>query len=331
MQRMLNLPRIFLGFSEKAGIVIPLICFCQLSFAQPTQLIDGGLFYFPPSESLLTIGGWGNPDWAQMKTVWSLTAAGWSAMPDVPAAITHTGADYDEANQRLIVMGGVFSDLATWTFDGKAWSKVAEPITSQAGYDPEIIYDSETKQLVLYFGTMGPGPLQDTITGTYILGANGWEKQSVSPEPGGALDVGFVYDRARKEGVWFNGSETWTWKNNSWTKKQPAASPAFDFGQFGVAYDAARQVVVVYGQGETWTWDGSNWTKRSPAQSPDNPKKGFFGFGYDAKRQVVVLWGGEMVISENPYTSGYPDDLWEWNGSTWSKSGETYVPQWMMH
>lgn len=309
------------------GIAIVCLCACQLAIAQPLQRIDGGLFYFPPTGSLLTIGGWGPEDWNPLHTVWSLKSAAWSAMPDIPEAVTHTAAAYDEANQRLIVMGGVMPDLSTWAFDGKAWSKVAAPIPANPGFDPEIVYDAEAKQLVLYYATFNA----DAANGTYILGANGWEKLTLGSEPGAALDVGFVYDQVRKEGVWFDGSKTWTWKNTTWMNKQPAQSPSFEAGFFGAAFDAARQVVVVYGQGQTWTWDGANWTQRTPAQSPDNPKRGFFGFGYDANRQTVVLWGGELVISEQPYITRYLDDLWEWNGTTWYKSGSTSVRFWNLH
>ncbi|MBD3268218.1 hypothetical protein GF373_16255, partial [bacterium] len=123
-------------------LLLVVVCVCMLTFlispafSQPTDRIDGGLFYFPPTQSLLTIGGWGPPDWNQLQEVWSLDASGWSAMPDIPEGVAHTSAAYDEANQRLIVMGGSAPDKSTWAFDGSSWTKVADPLTSEYGYDP---------------------------------------------------------------------------------------------------------------------------------------------------------------------------------------------------
>lgn len=310
------------------GILALASLFCVQAGSQPAPLIDGGLFFFPPTQSLLTVGGWGPPEWDPQQGVWSLSGSGWSAMPDIPEGVAHTSAAYDETRQRLIAMGGVFADTSTWSFDGTVWEKIAGPLTTEQGYDPEIVYDADAKQTVLYFATMSWNPGQASSSSTYILGANGWEKQTVSPAPGGYLDVGFVYDSARKESVLFTGQETWVWKSNAWTQKQPAANPSFDFGQFGMAYDAARQVVVVFGRGETWTWNGSNWTKLSPAKSPDTPERGFFAFGYDSKRQVVVLYGGEITLNPDTFEMGYLNDIWEWNGTTWSLFGGTGIRAW---
>lgn len=304
----------------------------MLVFARPSQIIDGGFFYFPPTKSLITIGGWGPPDWEPVSNVWSLSSTGWSEMPMIPEGITHTAAAFDEANDRFIVMGGASPDQSTWSFDGSTWTKVADPLTSGYGFDPEIIYDPTTQDIVCYFAAMSWNPGEDSSSETYILGDSGWVKQTVDPAPGGYADVGFVYDSAHQEAVWFNGSETWIWNNGGWIKKQPISSPALEFGQFAMAYDAARGETIVYGRGETWAWDGSNWSRKNPPQSPDTPERGFFAFGYDANRQVIVLFGGEVVVNPDTYETIYLDDLWEWNGQTWNKFEEsTGIPNWSLY
>ncbi|RJP32120.1 MAG: hypothetical protein C4527_06490 [Candidatus Omnitrophota bacterium] len=297
--------------------------------AQPLQQIDGGLFYFPPTQSLLTIGGWGPEDWSPLSTVWSLAANGWSAFPDIPAGITHTTAAYDPINQRLIAIGGVMPDQSTWAFDGAAWSKLADPIVTDIfGGDPEIIFDPALGQFVMYYSHYPFLP--DAPPGTtYFWEENGWVKQDITPAPPAAVDVAFVYDDTRAEGVWFSGNETWTWKNGAWIQKNPSASPAFDFGEFNMVYDAARSQCLLYGKGETWTWDGANWTKQSPAVSPETPERGFFAMGFDAHRHVVVLFGGELILDPATYETAYLDDIWEWNGSTWRPFSETSVAEWM--
>ncbi len=304
--------------------------FCFPAASQPTQRIDGGLFYYPPMESLLTFGGWGPPDWEQSPEVWSLNASGWSQMPDMPEGVAHTSAVYDEANSRLIVMGGASPDKSTWSFDGNSWIKIADPLTSEYGFDPEMIYLPDTQEIILYFAAMSWSPDDASNSKTYILDDNGWVEQTVDPAPGAFADVGFVYDSARKEGVWFNGHETWVWNNNGWLQKYPSNSPSYESGQFTMTYDEARSVALVYGQGETWSWDGADWSKLAPQNSPTTPERGFFALGYDVNRQTAILFGGE-VMSEDGADSTYLEDLWEWNGQTWSVFGETVISDWEIH
>lgn len=295
------------------------------ALGQPLQQIDGGLCYFPPLQCLITVGGWGdNTNWNSIKTVWALKGGQWSPLPEIPAEVTHTAMTYDPSRQLLIVVGGVYDKQATWGFDGKTWQKIAEPISStMQGEDPEIIYDPEIQTLVMYFS----GPNSSTSK-TYLLQNGVWTQQSLASQPPPAIDTAFVYDPIRKEGLWFEGKETWTWNHTQWIKKNPAKNPNMSWGFFNLVYDSFRQAAIAYGKGETWSWNGQEWSQLQPSQSPSNPDRGFFAMGFDESRGVAVIWGGEEVISMDPYQSVLSDAIWEWDGVTWKVPGSTSVMDW---
>ncbi len=315
----------------KSNALIICIFFVSVAIvgAQPTQQIDGGLFYFPPMQSLITIGGWGPEDWQPLSTAWALTADGWNQLPDLPAGITHTTAAYDPNNQHLVVVGGVLDQQATYAFDGSSWEKIADPVQSDIiGGDPEIIFDPGLGTFVMFYAA-APFQASPPPGTTYFLENDEWIQQEISPSPPAAVDVAFVYDEAREEGVWFDGKETWVWKNQSWINKNPASAPTYEFGDFNMVYDAARENCLLYGkEQQTWIWNGENWSQLSPPNVPDHPDRGFFAMGFDASRDVVVLFGGELIVDPNTYEAIYLEDLWEWNGTNWHSFNETPVQHW---
>ncbi|MEW6238387.1 MAG: hypothetical protein AB1656_23635 [Candidatus Omnitrophota bacterium] len=307
--------RRFQVFITPLFFLAAIFIFPSIADAQPTARIDGGLFYFPPSQSLLMLGGWGEANnWQAYQEVWALSAAGWNALTDMPIGMTHTSAAYDPINMRLVAMTGVFSNQAdTYAYDGAAWKKIVDqPIfPNEFSYDPELIFDASLGKIVLLYGN-------GTDSKTYILQDSSWTALDLNPHPPAAYDAVFVYDEKRLEGVLFTGQETWIWKNQSWTKKSPAHSPSCGPGDFNMVFDSARGVVVLFAKGQqTWTWDGADWTQLHPANSPPNAGRGFFAMGYDPNRSVAVIYGGEIITDPVNYSAEYYDDIWEWDGVDW--------------
>ena len=105
----------------------------------------------------------------------------------------------------------------------------------------------------------------------------------------------------------------------SWQKASTTVSPS---GRYlhGLAYDAQRHVAVLFGGdntgsarlSDTWEFDGTNWQQVIPSQSPPGRANIDQTLVYDSDRQKVILFGGLG-------SSGYLNDTWEFNGTTWSQ------------
>ena len=231
---------------------------------------------------------------------------------------------YDPSRQQLVVVGGVFSDQSTWGFDGTTWQKIADPIEEiSLGGDPEIIYDPEIQSLVMYYANAN-----SESSDTYLLQSGVWSKQTLTTQPPGAMDSAFLYDPSRKEGIWFEGNETWTWNHTQWIQKNPTNRPEMEWGYFNMAFDTIHNEAILFGNGQTWSWNGEEWTRLQPIESPTNPERGFFAMGFDESRDAVVLWGGELLLSMSPYQTSYLDDIWEWDGTTWQQRSSTAIVNW---
>jgi hypothetical protein len=139
---------------------------------------------------------------------------------------------------------------------------------------------------------------------------------------------GTVYDDARQAVVVFGGrapadngvsrSDSGLVDGSSWA---PLGNSYGRRGYVAGAFDSARARLVTYGgfdlslltgtayYAETWELVGSSWTLRSAAADPG--KRDAYGISYDARRKATVLFGG--------FDGTHKDDLYEWNGSTWTQ------------
>jgi hypothetical protein len=155
------------------------------------------------------------------------------------------------------------------------------------------------------------------------LGQARWQQPSVTLPPA-RMAHALIYDPARGATLAVGGrpvddagdsrSDTWAWDGSAWTEL------AAGFPQRGFiegAFDAARQVSVVYGGidrtpgsayfAETEELGTGTWSNRST--TPGTRSSG--GLAFDSARGVTVLFGGFDGTA-------WLDDLWEWDGSTWT-------------
>jgi hypothetical protein len=90
------------------------------------------------------------------------------------------------------------------------------------------------------------------------------------------------------------------------------------------AFDAARGEVVLFGGSlterssevleETWVYADGEWQQRTPPAQP-SARRGA-ACAYDPLRDRVILVGGEVRSGRAV------DEIWEWDGSTWSLTAE---------
>jgi hypothetical protein len=87
-----------------------------------------------------------------------------------------------------------------------------------------------------------------------------------------------------------------------------------------MAFDSAtNQLILFSGIGnsglinDTWSWDGTNWIQLFPATSPLAREAAVMAF--DSATNRLILFGGFDGIGN----SGYLNDTWSWNGSTWTQ------------
>ena len=160
-----------------------------------------------------------------------------------------------------------------------------------------------------------------------------WTQLSLSNAPSARFLGAMAYDAATGTMMLFGGydagelvNDTWAWNGTTWTRLFPATSPPVLYYR-SMTYDAANGTLVLFGgrdysaafHNETWTWNGSTWTQMSPATSP--PARAGAAMTYDPATGNVVLFGGYSDSG-----SGYLNDTWTWNGSTWTQQTPTSSP-----
>ncbi|MEM7203237.1 MAG: kelch repeat-containing protein [Planctomycetota bacterium] len=215
---------------------------------------------------------------------------------------------YDEARGRMVFVG----PDETWERVGTRWIGRG-PATSLPPWS-SAAYHTRRQQVVAFCS--GRLCAWDGAAWTPV------STPGPAPRSGAAL----AYDRGRDRvvlvGIVDQGgsvaTETWEWDGVQWT----FASALSPFGgPRAIAYDEARGAVIVLagpmGTARTWAWDGASWTERTPAQSP--PWRTNTSLSYDPLRQRVLAFGGD----EGDLLSGRltRDDLWEWDGATWTQVG----------
>jgi hypothetical protein len=70
---------------------------------------------------------------------------------------------------------------------------------------------------------------------------------------------------------------------------------------------------------EIWTWDGKKWELADSAKGPVGRYTS--SSSYDSRRNVIVSFGGRVGKAEK-----IQNDVWEWNGVTWSEATDAKMP-----
>jgi hypothetical protein len=72
---------------------------------------------------------------------------------------------------------------------------------------------------------------------------------------------------------------------------------------------------------ETWKWDGTRWTLLHPTKAPS--ARTVTTMAYDSNSQRVILVNGGLPNADPSH-----EDMWAWDGTTWTELHPATIPPW---
>ncbi|HEY4176379.1 MAG TPA: kelch repeat-containing protein [Kofleriaceae bacterium] len=227
---------------------------------------------------------------------------------EVSPVLADQGYAFDTDRARTVVYGGLANDPPNKASQGVP-SNVTFELVEHTWFQPEL-------------STTLPGP--DALVGPSLAYANFGGEGHTYMFGGG---VGTVPTFVGTKDLWrldLGASPQWT--------KMDLTGPAERMNAM-MAFDAKRRRIVLFGGtsatvggerlGDTWELDDSGWTL--VATSGPTARQGA-AVAYDPIRHVVLVWGG-LADGATKTSSKIVDDLWEWNGATWTSHDDlTFKP-----
>ncbi|MBK8980161.1 MAG: hypothetical protein IPM29_30030 [Planctomycetes bacterium] len=215
------------------------------------------------------------------------------------------------------------------------WS-ASNPASRPAPRDQFALVQSQSLGHMLLFG----GELASGYSGeTWLFDGAGWQ-QSHAPGPTARAGMAAAFDTIRSEVVLFSGwngtgyeSDTWVYEfgRDIWRNVTPPVQPPLREGARAVYIPGRAEVLLFGGRSrnaattivfdDTWSWNGVSWNQYLPRYRP-LPRYGHSMVFYPAATPSgtgVLLFGGEVQ-------GGVSNELWSWDGFTWSRVSTTKVP-----
>ncbi len=290
--------------------------------------------------------------------MWRWDGMSWLQVPAIVTPPRRSGAAmaYDRQRDRLVLYGGVDGGVLTdtWEFDGQGWSQLAGGSPSAGATGPRMVYEAARGRCLLLangtwaFSGLGWTPVDPTTVTTPSTRMCYDESRAVvvryhsetTPnlhEWNGSTWTGITlpalpllgdpqvyYDPALSAVVLSSPSLGGTQLVWDGVTMQNRARFALGSG-FTWLHDPVRGNLVAFCTtrspqlvGETWIWDGRGWHLLTPATSP--PARSNAGATFDTVRGLGLVYGGSS-------TTGLRNDLWGWNGTTWSQLAAQGPPQ----
>jgi hypothetical protein len=194
-------------------------------------------------------------------------------------------------------------------------------------FAPRLAYDDALGQVVLYGG--------DTTTiasaAMWRLAPTGWTVMCNPCSPGPRTGHGLAYDAPRGRLVLYGGlvgtaaGDLWEWDGTLWTQITPGGTVPASRSYSQLVYDAALAASVLIG-GSTgaggddlvYHWDGTNWAHPIVVGGPNMIGGSGTEIAYDESASVVYVLG-DNLCNGGPCTGSGRDDLWTWDGSSWTQ------------
>jgi len=132
--------------------------------APPLQRLSA--IFYPPEHGIVMFGGWDDSAYQRRTALWAWNGTEWSQLcklaPCVatrPPVRESAGFAYDSARKRMVVFGGLGTDVLqdTWGFDGTSWAEACttvpcSTIMPPTRQRPGMAFDTNRSRIVLYGG-----------------------------------------------------------------------------------------------------------------------------------------------------------------------------------
>lgn len=282
------------------------------------------MVYDSAARRVLLFGGDGrskmlNDSWTWNGRSWSKLAGPMPSPRDSASGLIA----YDDAHKQVVLFGGTgdssnpSASSETWVWNGKSWTQATGPGPS-ARTDAAMVYDTASKQLVLFGGSTSAGDSGET----WIWNGVSWAPGPSGPAP--RTGASMSYDAATRQVVLFGGAgaagflhDTWTWNGSAWSQHTGIA-PSARAHSFTVYDSIARRVILFGGSDDsgytggfddTWSWDGKSWRElRGYGPTVRSTENEAGAVVADTAHHQLVLIGGFAV-------------WWSYLADTWTRAG----------
>ena len=301
--------------------------------SDPDRLASEAMAYDASRQATVIFGGtlaFGNPT----GVTHIYTSHVWSAPPDQKTPPPRSlFAFVTNPDDKLIWLYGGQNDSNLnadfWKFQDGQWSRLSLTSGPSGCGSSNGVYDSDRKKLIIVCAD----------SSVFEWDGAAWKGfTGLKTTPQGRNWSSAAYDASIKKTVLFGGfgsandylNETWTWDGAAWTrvKNHPPTSRALA----SMWFDPTLKKTVIFGGigrksaedrierfNDMWTFDGTGWTQLKNVSTLPPARYGAQA-AVDLRTGKTLLFGG-LVLKVNGATQDqvYSNDLWSWDGSTWTQ------------
>jgi hypothetical protein len=222
----------------------------------------------------------------------------------------------------------------TWQWNRNHWVQLFPEVRPPARSAHTMVYDSQRHRVVVFGGRKEStvirqkfGLHSDTWEGVFENGEWVWRDLAPAAAPEGRFFQGMAYDRDRDRVLLYGGFnygsdgklaalfDTWEFDGENWTR---VAQNGPQVSKPLLVFDAGRSQTLLLGTDTSakpvmfrWNQDAARWDSVTAATLPTCVNEAQFVYQVHNGRPLVTggLCGG----------SGFVDDTFEWDGTTWTK------------
>jgi hypothetical protein len=279
------------------------------------------------SVSILTLLFFTSGPLSSQTSVWVRDA---SYAPSFPINLTLTGANYDAAVDRHVVVQASsispLTDMQAFAYDAvtETWTALNATLSPPARHSFNFAFDPLRGKHVLFGGI--PALAGDSLKVWELEVGVGWSQVTTTDTPGLGIRAAMAFDEGLGQMVLTGGlagAGTWAFDGSDWsmlTANRPANGTE-QLTDAAMAYDPVRGVLVYFGgqrgtlpSNETWEFAAATgtWTRVLTPGSP--PLCDHASLAYDAARGVMVA----QVESASLIPGGLVVSTWLYDGATWT-------------